>query len=53
MRHILGLTLTLSLFFSSFARPEEGREFFTSVIYGTVAGTLVGVATLAFTPTWG
>lgn len=28
---------------------DSSKEFFTSVIYGTVAGTLVGVATLAFT----
>ncbi len=26
----------------------EGKEFFTSVVYGTVAGALVGAATLAF-----
>ncbi len=31
------------------ADENSGKEFMTSVIYGTVAGTLVGAATLAFT----
>ncbi|MDZ4678271.1 MAG: hypothetical protein SGI74_12270 [Oligoflexia bacterium] len=47
--------LTLRLFFciillhTSFAQAATGKEFITSVIYGTLAGTLVGAATLAFT----
>jgi hypothetical protein len=35
--------------FSVQAQANTGKEFTTSVIYGTLAGTLVGAATLAFT----
>jgi hypothetical protein len=31
------------------AQASSGRDFIRSVVYGTLAGTLVGVATLAFT----
>ena len=31
------------------AEAGSGKEFVTSIIYGTLAGTLVGAATLAFT----
>ncbi len=33
----------------SFSQATTGKEFTTSVIYGALAGTLVGAATLAFT----
>ena len=51
MRKKIGLFLTVFfvLVTSQPSHGEEGKEFFTSVVYGTVAGTLVGVATLAFT----
>ena len=42
--------LTLGLTISPAARAgEAGREFITSCTYGTLAGTLVGAASLAFT----
>lgn len=46
-RNLFVFTVLLSL--SSPARAAEGRQFFMSVIYGTLAGTLVGAASLAFT----
>ena len=42
----LGIIIVLA---SPFAKANGGKEFTTSVIYGTLAGTLVGAATLAFT----
>lgn len=41
--------LTSSMSYSRVSRADSSKSFFTSVVYGTVAGTLVGVATLAFT----
>jgi hypothetical protein len=49
IRRIFILVLVSTFMFSPFARADKGKEFFTSVIYGTLAGTLVGAATLAFT----
>jgi hypothetical protein len=48
MKLLFRLLFCLILLQSSFAQAS-GKEFFTSVIYGTLAGTLVGAATLAFT----
>jgi hypothetical protein len=48
MKFFASFVLILSLACSnSFA--NSGKEFTTSVIYGTLAGTLVGAASLAFT----
>lgn len=41
---VIGSLLTLSLP----ARADSSREFIMSVTYGTLAGTLLGVASLAF-----
>ena len=50
MKYPLVLATALILIFSSSAHGvTDGKEFITSVIYGTLAGTLVGAATLAFT----
>ena len=50
MKHPLVLVTTLILVFSCPVHgATDGKEFITSVIYGTLAGTLVGAATLAFT----
>ncbi len=46
------LTVILLIFFSggqAHASSSSGRTFMMSVIYGTLAGTLIGAATLAFT----
>ena len=54
MNQFLKVTLVISILVSGLSYSRVGsadstKNFFTSVIYGTVAGTLVGVATLAFT----
>jgi hypothetical protein len=46
MKRILVAVLVLS-FASSAARAELSREFLMSCIYGTLAGTIVGAASLA------
>lgn len=47
---ISGLLLALSLILPPRAEATDAtREFITSCVYGTIAGTLVGVASLAFT----
>lgn len=44
------LTLVLNTYSTpAHAAANTGRQFLTSVVYGTLAGTLVGAATLAFT----
>src|SRR6202167_693854 len=48
-KFITASLLVLILIIPRLASADSSKEFFTSVIYGTVAGTLVGVATLAFT----
>ncbi|MBK9293384.1 MAG: hypothetical protein IPM57_02910 [Oligoflexia bacterium] len=49
MRKISLSVLILALIFTQSAKADSGKEFFMSVVYGTLAGTLVGAATLAFT----
>jgi hypothetical protein len=52
-RHGFCLILVVLALFSSSAKAQQQvgptREFITSVTYGVLAGTLVGVASLAFT----
>src|ERR1700733_4036630 len=48
-RRLISLVLLAGLISPSMAFADSGKEFTTSVIYGTLAGTLVGAATLAFT----
>jgi hypothetical protein len=52
-RVILGFAICCAVFTltasRAMAQENSGRDFTRSVIYGTLAGTLVGVATLAFT----
>lgn len=45
----LASLLALILLSPSPSRAEPAREFVMSAVYGTLAGTLVGVASLAFT----
>jgi hypothetical protein len=53
MKHLLAALLIVELLGGllnqSVCFAGSGKEFTTSVIYGTLAGTLVGAATLAFT----
>jgi hypothetical protein len=43
-------SLVIVLFFQTpAAHADKGKDFILSVVYGTLAGTLVGAATLAFT----
>lgn len=49
MKVFLAFFLILSLFYCPRVHGDTTREFVTSCVYGTIAGTLVGVASLAFT----
>jgi len=49
MKTIFTLIIASLLIVSPGAFASTGKEFTTSVIYGTLAGALVGAATLAFT----
>lgn len=49
LRLLTGLVVVSLISSSAIAQENSGKDFTTSVIYGTLAGTLVGVATLAFT----
>lgn len=51
MRRLKVLLFIGTLFIGSLSRAEtnSSKEFITSVTYGVLAGTLVGVASLAFT----
>jgi Na+/proline symporter len=47
---LIGVLIFAGISTSSYrAQASSGKEFITSAIYGTLAGTLVGAATLAFT----
>jgi hypothetical protein len=48
MGKIVTLIMLLVFLAAKPAMASEGQQFFTTVVYGTVAGALVGVATLAF-----
>ena len=49
MKLVISLVFVFAILSQSICFAGSGREFTTSVIYGTLAGTLVGAATLAFT----
>src|ERR1700683_2808858 len=49
MKRFVLLTILVSFLSQPFCYAGSGKEFTTSVVYGTLAGTLVGAATLAFT----
>jgi hypothetical protein len=50
MKKTLVLILVMVLFQTPAVHAaDKGKEFILSVVYGTLAGTLVGAATLAFT----
>jgi hypothetical protein len=45
---LTAILIFVALFRPTSAHGSDGKLFFTTVVYGTVAGTLVGIATLAF-----
>lgn len=47
MKHLLTIVLVLGLAVP--VQAEPAKEFMTTCIFGTLAGTIVGAATLAFT----
>ncbi len=49
MRWILGSLLMISMALPRVSQANPTREFISSCTYGVMAGSLVGVATLAFT----
>ncbi len=49
MKKLILITALLTLLPQSPAKAGQGKDFIMSVVYGTLAGTLVGAATLAFT----
>jgi hypothetical protein len=49
LKSFISLFLVLSLAASTANAGSSGKNFMMSVIYGTLAGTLIGAATLAFT----
>ncbi|MBX9769048.1 MAG: hypothetical protein K2X47_17365 [Bdellovibrionales bacterium] len=49
MKVFRSLFLVAALMFCPKVHADTTREFVTSCVYGTIAGTLVGVASLAFT----
>jgi CDP-diglyceride synthetase len=50
VKKIIVLAVTISVFLpAQKAKADAGREFLMSVTYGTLAGALLGTASLAFT----
>lgn len=49
MKKLVSSFVVTVFLFASTAQADKSKEFFMSVVYGTLAGTLVGAATLAFT----
>lgn len=49
VKALSSLLLVFAMITAPQAKADSTREFVTSCVYGTIAGTLVGVASLAFT----